>query len=172
MEDGSEDGETKMKQKCSKKKNQEQIYADSEMDEPDNLSSYDGETLDIEDQEEQESLLEAKKSYLKKALSGKSQSIIKKRLIYADMAWGTDFQIQLLRDPTRSPHRENHILEQLVKAQDPSTLQGFKKTTDKLMNEFGRYSQSVFSNISLPLCPLFPPPLSLIIRAIQISFNW
>ena len=77
MEDGSEDGETKMKQKCSKKKHQEQIYADSEMDEPDNLSSYDGEILDIEDQEEQEFLLEAKKSYLKKALSGKSQSIIK-----------------------------------------------------------------------------------------------
>ena len=120
--------------------NQDPTYIDSERDEPSRPSTYNGEILEIEEQEEQQSLLEAKESYLKRALSGKSQLIIKKRLIYADMAWGTDFQIQLLRDPTRSPHRENHILEQLVKAQDPSTFHGFKMATDKLMNEFGRYS--------------------------------
>ena len=45
-------------------------------------------------------------------------------------------------------------MEQLVKSQDPSTLQGFKKTTDKLMNDFGRYSEFSFSNISFPICPL------------------
>ena len=84
--------------------------------------------------------------------------------MYADMAWGTDFQIQLLMDVTRSPHRENHILEQLVKAQEPSTLLGFKKATDKLMNDFGRYSQSNFSNTSFPICPLsssFSPDLAI-----------
>ena len=70
------------------------------------------------------------------------------------MAWGTDFQLQLLRDPTRSPRRENYILEQLVKAQDPSTIQGFKKATDKLMNDFGRYSDTSFSTLSVPICPL------------------
>ena len=93
---------------------------------------------------------------MKKALSltGKSKSIIKKRVIYADMVWGTDFQLRLLRDPTRSPHRENYILEQLVKAQDPLTLQRFKKTTDKLINDFGRYNELSFSNISYPICPL------------------
>ena len=73
------------------------------MDEPDKPSAYDGEILDVEEEEEGEAVLNAKKSYLKKALSGKSKAIIKKRLIYADMAWGTDFQLQLLRDPTRSP---------------------------------------------------------------------
>ena len=80
--------------------------------------AYKGEILDIEEAEEVEAILTAKKYYLNKALSGKSKNIIKKRLIYADMAWGTDFQLQLLREPTRSPHRENYILEQLVKAQD------------------------------------------------------
>ena len=110
--------------------------------------------MDIEQQEDEQSMMEVKKSYLKKALSGKSRFIIEKRLIYADMAWGTEFHIQLLRDPTRSPHIENHILEQLVKAQEPSTLQGFKKATDKLMNDLKRYSQSIFPNISFPICPL------------------
>ena len=51
------------------------------------------------------------------------------------MAWGTDFQLQLLRDLTRSLHL------------------GFKKTTDKLMNNFGRYNENSFSNKSVPICP-------------------
>ena len=88
MEEGSEDGEMRNTQKRRKPTlNQEPTYVDSEIDEKNQPSAYDGEILEIEDQEEQESLLEAKKSYLKKALCGKSQSIIKKRLIYADMAW-------------------------------------------------------------------------------------
>ena len=71
-----------------------------------NPSAHEGELLDIEQQEAEQSMMEAKKSYLKKALPGKSRFIIKKRLIYADMAWGTEFQIQLLRDPTRSPQKK------------------------------------------------------------------
>ena len=58
--------------------------------------------MEIEDEEEQESVLEAKKSYLKQTLCRKFQDIIKKCLVYADMAWGTDFQIQLLQDSGRT----------------------------------------------------------------------
>ena len=155
MEEGSEKGEMRKQQSDKTMKvKRDEAHVDSEFDEPNNPSSYDGEILYIETQEEEEAALEAKTSYLKKALSGKLQFIIKKRLIYADMAWGTEFQIQVLRDPTTFPTRENFILEQLVKAQDPSTLQGFKKATDKLMNDSGRYSQSVFSTLTLPICPV------------------
>ena len=110
MEDGSEDGE--MKQVARNKSNVLQptwtkpVYVDSEIDKPLKAPAYDGEICDIEDEEEEAKLLEAKKTYLKQALSGQSRSIMKKQLVYADMAWGTDFHVKLLQDATRSPKWE------------------------------------------------------------------
>ena len=54
----------------------DQPYEDLEMDEPLKSSTYDGEILEIEEEEEEESILASKISYLKSALSGKSKSII------------------------------------------------------------------------------------------------
>ena len=51
-------------------------YGDSEMDEPGKPTPYGGEILGIEDEEEEEAIIAAKKSYLRKALSGKSKSIL------------------------------------------------------------------------------------------------
>ena len=88
----------------------QQMHVDSERDEPAKPFVYYEEILDIEDEVEASNLLAAKQSCLKQALSGKSQFIIKKRLVYADMAWGTDFQIQPLQHPTGSPHRKKIFL--------------------------------------------------------------
>ena len=78
LEEGSEEGEMKKpshRTPAQLKKNDP--YEDSEFEEI-NASTYDGELLDIEQQEDDQSVMEANKSYLKKALSGKSRGIIKK----------------------------------------------------------------------------------------------